>query len=83
MNINGVPIHYDSQSTIFISRNPMFHECTKHMDMKLYFIKDIIQNGKIHVVKISTAQNLADMLMKVVHLSKYKMYLKLFKVGKG
>lgn len=42
MNINGVPIHYDSQSTIFISRNPMFHECTKHMDMKLYFIKDII-----------------------------------------
>lgn len=35
-------LYSDNQSTIHLSKNPMFHDRTKHIDIKYHFIRDII-----------------------------------------
>lgn len=51
------------------------------MDVKLYFIRDIIESGKVSVVKILTSYNPENLFTKVVLLSKFKLCLKLLRVG--
>ncbi|XP_073117052.1 uncharacterized protein [Elaeis guineensis] len=65
-------VHYDSQSTIHLTRDQIFHERTKHIDVRYHFIRDIISQGDVIVTKISTADNLADMLIKSLSIAKFK-----------
>lgn len=37
-----VTIYCDSQSAIHLTRNSLFHERTKHVDVKLHFIRDVV-----------------------------------------
>ena len=61
INGNSVKLFCDSQSAIHLSKNTMFHERTKHIDVRLHFIRDIISQGVIKVGKISTLVNSAGL----------------------
>jgi len=62
----------DSQSAIHFTKNQMYHERTKHIDVRRHFVRDIVADGKVVVKKISIAHNPADMLTKSVPTSKFK-----------
>ena len=47
----------------------MFHERTKHIDVKLHFVRDVMLKGEVVVEKIHTNGNLANMLTKALALS--------------
>ena len=51
----------------------MFHERTKHIDVKYHFIRDVITKGDVKICKISTRDNLADMMTKPVPVIKFKL----------
>lgn len=38
----GVTIYSDSQSAIYLYKNHKFDECTKHVDVKLHIIRNIV-----------------------------------------
>jgi hypothetical protein len=40
-------IHHDNQSCIKLSENPMFHDRSKHIEIKFHFIKDSVQKGTV------------------------------------
>ena len=44
----------DSQSAIFLTKDQMFHERTKHIDVKYHFVSEIITHGDIVVSKVGT-----------------------------
>ncbi|KAH9770959.1 hypothetical protein KPL71_012540 [Citrus sinensis] len=50
---DSVCIGYDSSSAIQLSKNPKYHERTKHIDVWLHFIRDEIANGVVNVVKLN------------------------------
>ena len=50
----------------------MFHERSKHIDVRRHFIRDEIQQGSIDVVKVPTEENASDMLTKALPVSKFK-----------
>lgn len=62
----AVKINCDSQSAIFLAKNGGYHERTKHIHTKFSYIRDVISNGSVSVVKIHTTLNLADILTKSV-----------------
>lgn len=67
---DAIEVNCDSQSAIYLAKNYMFHERTKHVAVKYNFIRDIIAEGDVEVVKIHTSVNPADMLTKVLYLER-------------
>ena len=60
-----VPIlHCDSQSAIQLARNPMFHTKSKHIEVKYHFIRQVLDDKRIQLVKVHTDDNLVDLLTK-------------------
>ena len=51
----------------------MFHERTKHIDVRYHYIRDVIAQGDIKVCKISTHDNPADMMIKSVSTTKFEL----------
>ena len=59
----------------------MFHERCKHIDVRLHFIRDKVENGKIRVVKIDTAHNPSDVLAKSLNKEKFDYCLRLMNMS--
>ena len=51
----------------------MFHERTKHIDVRYHFIRDIVADGDVKVCKISTHDNPADMMTKPVPIVEFEL----------
>jgi len=62
----------DNQSAIHLTKNQMYHERTKFIDVRRHFVWDIVADGKVVVKKIGTTHNPADMLTKSIPTSKFK-----------
>ena len=59
----------------------MFHEMTKHIDVRMYFIRDVNAHSAIVVKKISSMDNPIDMMIKPIPTVKFRHYLDLIGVG--
>ena len=75
-----VEVHCDSQSAIHLSKNQTFHERTKHIDVRLHFIRDVLSGDEVKVVKVATEKNAADMIRKSLSSSKFHHCLELLEV---
>lgn len=76
----AVEIYCDSQSAITLSKNNVHHERTKHIDVKYHYIRDVISDGTVEVLKISTEKNPADIFTKALVVSKFQAALNLLHV---
>ena len=54
----------DNQSGIHLSRNPVFHDRSKHIDNRYHFVRDMVQGGTVSLDHIGTDEEVADILMK-------------------
>lgn len=57
-------------SAIALSANPILHSKTKHMDLDIYFVRELVANGKIKVKHVPAVCQRADIFTKPVS-SKY------------
>jgi hypothetical protein len=55
----------DNKSAISLIKNPMFHEHSKHIDLRYHLIHDYVEKGELGVDYVSTVAQLADILMMV------------------
>ncbi|WVZ92733.1 hypothetical protein U9M48_038777 [Paspalum notatum var. saurae] len=63
----------DSQSAIHLTKDQMFHERTKHIDVKYHYVCEVVAEGRLKVCKISTHDNPADMMTKPVPVAKFEL----------
>lgn len=70
----------DNQNAIHLSKNLMFHDRTKHIDVKYHFIRDVISKDIIKIEKIAIQYNPSDMRTKVIPLNKILNYLKFLSI---
>ncbi|CAH9052299.1 unnamed protein product [Cuscuta europaea] len=65
-----VTVFSDSQSAIQLCKNPVFHDRTKHIDVRFHFIRDVLDAGKVKLCKIPSEFNPADMGTKCLSAEK-------------
>ena len=44
----------DNTGAIKLSHNAEFHKRTKHIDIKYYFIRELVEHNKIRIIYINT-----------------------------
>ena len=59
-----IPINCDSASAINLSKNPIQHSRTKHIEIRHHFLRDHVQKGDIELQYIHTDKQLADIFTK-------------------
>ena len=59
-------INCDSMSAIYLAKNKVYHARTKHINVRFHFVREILDEDDIELLKIHTKKNLADMFTKVV-----------------
>ena len=64
-------LHCDNQAAIDSSYNPENHARTKHIDRRHYFIRELVEEGKIVVPFVPTDLNLADFFTKPLKSAKF------------
>ncbi|CAL8165835.1 unnamed protein product [Prunus armeniaca] len=64
LQTEATPLHCDNISAIAITKNPVFHQKTKHIDRRYHFIKDALQEGVINLEYCPTNEQLADIFTK-------------------
>jgi hypothetical protein len=73
-----VKLRIDNMSSIALCKNPVYHDRSKHIDVKYHFIRECVEDGKVDVDHVSTDGQLADILTKAMGRVKFfKMRLKL------
>eukprot|EP00253_Pinus_taeda_P006244 PITA_06244 len=64
----AIRIDCDNQSSFFLARNPAYHSKTKHIDVQYHFVRDMIEDKKVLLVKVDTLKNTAMHLKKIYSL---------------
>jgi hypothetical protein len=67
----AVRLDCDSQSAIFLAKNPAYHSKTKHIDVQYHFVRDMVEEKKVLLEKVDTLKNVADSLTKSVSIEKF------------
>jgi hypothetical protein len=63
------PILVDNQSAIVLSKQPLFHSRTKHIQLAFHYVRQKQARGVISVEKVSTSEQPADFLTKNIGVS--------------
>jgi hypothetical protein len=65
-------INCDNTSAINISKNPVQHSRTKHIDIRHHFLRDLVESEVVYFSFIPTENQLADILTKPLDGSRFE-----------
>ncbi|KAI3754817.1 hypothetical protein L1987_54608 [Smallanthus sonchifolius] len=64
-------IYCDNEAVLGIVKNPIQHSKTKHIAIRLHFIRDCFENGLIKVVHVDTLEQKADIFTKAFSTDRF------------
>ena len=65
-------IHCDNTSTIKLSRNPVLHGRSKHIDIRFYFLRDLTKEGVVELIYCQSQNQIANILTKPLKLETFE-----------
>ena len=69
----------DNKSAIEISRNPVYHGRTKHIEVRYHFIRNCVEENKVMLKYVRMDDQLADLFTKPLGITKFLEFWK--KIG--
>ena len=54
--------------------NPIFHDKSKHIEIKYHFIRDMVQKGAVNLKYVPTKEQVADVLTKPLAHVKFEYF---------
>jgi hypothetical protein len=72
MQQQPTPIYCDNQSAISMTKNPVFHGRSKHIDIRLHYIRDLVAEKTVEMKFVSSENQKADILTKALPLGKFE-----------
>jgi hypothetical protein len=62
----------DSQSAIALSKNPVFHDQRKHIDVRFHFIRECIGDRRMDIEHVCSEEQIADILTKPLTCERFR-----------
>ena len=69
-------IYTNNQSALAIARNPVFHTCTKHIEVHYHYVRKRLSAGEISLAYVPTQDNLAYLFTKALPQEKFEAFCK-------
>ena len=57
-----------------MSENPVFHDKSKHIEIKYHYIRDMMQRGAVKLQYVAIEEQIADVLMKPLARLKFEYF---------
>ncbi|XP_040372964.1 secreted RxLR effector protein 161-like [Rosa chinensis] len=70
----------DNSSAIKLSKNPIMHGRSKHIDVRFHFLRDLTKDGVVELVHCGTQDQVADLMTKPLKLDAFLKLRKLLGV---
>jgi hypothetical protein len=67
-----VELKVDNKSALTLARNPVFHERSKHIDLRYHFIQNCLAEGIVGATYINSVDHLVDILTKALGRVKFQ-----------
>ncbi|KAD3336473.1 hypothetical protein E3N88_31992 [Mikania micrantha] len=64
-------IYCDNKSAINLSKNPILHSRSKHIELRYHFIREMVTKKQVSLEYCSTHHQLADVLTKALSMEKF------------
>ena len=72
--VDATNILCDNQSCIKMTENPVFHDKSKHTEVRYHFIRDMVQKGAIKLKYVPTKEQVAGVLTKPLSRVKFEYF---------
>ena len=77
-----IAIFCDNNSSIKLSKNPVLHGRSKHIDVKFHFLRDLTKEGVIDLIYCRSEDQVADIFTKSLKLAAFQKLRNLLGVQK-
>ncbi|GJT91649.1 ribonuclease H-like domain-containing protein [Tanacetum coccineum] len=57
-------VYYDNVSAVYLSSNPVQHQRTKHIEIDIHFVRDLVTAGHIRVLHVPSRYQYVDIFTK-------------------
>jgi hypothetical protein len=57
-------VYFDNVSFMYLSTNPIQHQCTKHVEIDLHFMQERVDIGDVHVLHVPTISQITYIFTK-------------------
>ncbi|GJU77746.1 ribonuclease H-like domain-containing protein [Tanacetum coccineum] len=57
-------VYYDNVNAVYLSSNPVQHQRTKHIEIDIHFVRDLVTTGHIRVLHVPSRYRYADIFTK-------------------
>ena len=64
----------DNQTCVKLSKNHVFHDKLKHIEIKFHYIWDMVQRGEVKLQYVETDEQIADMLTNPLARVKFEYF---------
>ncbi|GKC61729.1 ribonuclease H-like domain-containing protein [Tanacetum coccineum] len=65
-------VYCDNASAVYLSSNPVQHQCTKHIEIDIHFVHDLVAAGQVRVLHVPSCYQFADIFTKGLPLALFE-----------
>lgn len=77
LNKEGVKLNVDNQGALKLATNPVFHNRSKHIDIKYHHIREVVNNKEICLEYCPTEEMVADIFTKNLTKAKHNKFMEM------
>lgn len=67
-----IVLHGDNQGTLDLVKNPEHHSKSRHMDIQLHYLREVVNDGYVATAHVSTRNMIADIFTKPLAAPAFK-----------
>ena len=70
--VTKTPLYGDNQGSLALAKNPSDHQKSKHIEVRYFFVRQKVDEGRVQVMYVKTTDQLADVLTKALDAKQHE-----------